>query len=314
MNELLPWIAFTAFIILMLALDLGVFNRRSHVIKPKEAGTWVAVWITLAALFNVGVYVVLGTEKGMQFTTGYLLEEMLSVDNMFVFVLIMTAFRVPAEYQHKLLFYGILGALIMRGAMIAAGVWLFAHFQWVFYVFGIFLVYTAVRMASEKEPDIDPQHNPVVENFAKHFPVVHHYHGAKFFVKEEIDGKLRMAATPLFLALLSIELTDLVFALDSIPAIFGVTQDPFIVYTSNVFAILGLRSMYFLLSHALDRFHLLKYGVAAILAFVGVKMLTHDVVDIPMVWSLVFIILAMIASIGLSLIHRHKMPEDRTEP
>lgn len=295
----------------MLALDLGVFNRKSHEIKAKEAAIWVSIWVSLAAIFNVGVYHFLGTQKGLEFTTGYLIEYMLSVDNMFVFVLVMSAFSVPRQYQHRLLFYGILGALIMRAILIAAGVWLTSQFHWIFYAFGAFLIFTGIRMAAEKDNEIDPENNPLVKFVSRHFPVVHHFHGGKFFTKEDIGGRLRLAATPMFLALLCIEFTDLVFAMDSIPAIFAITQDPFIVYTSNIFAILGLRSLYFLLAHALDKFHLLKYGIAAILCFVGTKMLTKDVVEMPMIWSLVVIVSVMALSIGLSLVMPARKKSDK---
>lgn len=281
MNGLLPWVAFIAFILAMLAIDLGIFNRRSHEVKPREALAWVAVWVTLAAIFNAGVYYFAGFEKGLQFTTGYLIEEMLSVDNMFVFVLVMSAFKVPAKNQHKLLFFGIIGALVMRGVLIAAGSWLVHHVHWIFYAFGVFLCFTAFRMLTEDETDINPKENPVVVFISKHIPQLNN---------------------PLILALICLELTDLLFALDSIPAIFAVTTDPFIVYTSNVFAILGLRSMYFLLAHAMEQFHLLKYGVSLILAFVGLKMLTKDFVDLPMTWSLAFIVAVIVTSIGMSVI------------
>ncbi len=300
MDEIWPWIAFTVFIVVLLALDLGVFNRRAHEVRPKEAATWVAIWVSLAAVFNAGVYHFLGMEKGLQFTTGYLIEEMLSVDNMFVFVLVMTAFRVPKIYQHKLLFYGILGALLMRGSLIAAGAWLIANFHWIFYAFGAFLLFTAFRMVTDKDSELDPHNNPIVKYISRHMPVVSEFHDGKFFIKRESDG--RRAATPLFLALVCIEFTDLVFAMDSIPAIFAVTEDPFIVFTSNVFAILGLRSLYFLLSHALDKFHYLKHGIAAVLTFVGLKMLTKDVAEVPMLWSLVFIACTMAISITASLL------------
>lgn len=279
MTGVWPWVAFIAFILAMLAIDLGIFNRRSHEVKPREAITWVLVWITLAAIFNGGIYYFAGFDKGLEFTTGYLIEEMLSVDNMFVFVLVMSAFRVPAKHQHRLLFFGIIGALIMRGGLIAAGAWLVQHVHWIFYAFGVFLCFTAFRMATESQEDIKPEQNPIVVYLAKHVPQLNN---------------------PLILALICLEITDLLFALDSIPAIFAVTTDPFIVYTSNVFAILGLRSMYFLLAHAMEKFHLMKFGVSLILAFVGIKMLTKDVVELPMVWSLAFIVVVMTGSIFLS--------------
>ncbi len=300
MSDVWRWIAFTAFIVALLALDLGVFNRRAHEVRPKEAAVWVAIWVSLAAIFNAGIYYFLGTEKGLQFTTGYLIEEMLSVDNMFVFVIVLRAFRVPKIYQHKLLFYGILGALLMRGILIGAGVWLVTNFHWIFYAFGAFLMFTAFRMVTDHDTELNPEKNLVVQYITKHMPVVGEFHDGKFFVTRETDGT--RAATPLFLALVCIEFTDLVFAMDSIPAIFAVTQDPFIIFTSNVFAILGLRSLYFLLSHALDKFHYLKHGIAIILTFVGLKMLTKDVAEVPMLWSLAFIVCTMALSVAASLL------------
>jgi tellurite resistance protein TerC len=286
-----PTIAFIAFILVMLLLDLGVINRKSHEMKPKEAGLWVCFWVALAAIFNAGIYYLHGTEKGLQFTTGYLIEQALSVDNMFVFVLIMQSFRVPKEQQHKLLFYGILGAIVMRGVLIAAGLVLIHQFHWLFYAFGAFLLYTGFRVITDKGgPDMDPQKNPIIR-FASRFP--------------------RLRDNEVLLALICLELTDVLFAMDSIPAIFAITDDAFILFTSNIFAILGLRSMYFLLAHAIDRFHLLKYGIGLVLGFVGLKMITRDVFALPMLWSLAFIIVVIAASVGLSLI----VPSERgTKP
>jgi tellurite resistance protein TerC len=303
MGGMWPTIAFCAFIMLMLALDLGVFNKRTHEVKPKEAGMWVTLWVSLAVTFNIGVYYFMGMEKGLQFTTGYLIEQSLSVDNMFVFVLVMQSFRVPPAYQHKLLFYGVLGAIVMRGILIVAGVALVNQFHWMFYVFGAFLIYTGFRVMSEGESaHVDPSHNPLVQFFARHFPVIKEMRGARFFVREEIEGKLKWVATPMFLAVLCLEFTDLLFAVDSIPAIMAITNDPFILFTSNVFAILGLRSLYFLLAHMVGRFQLLKYGIGLVLGFVGLKMLTKDVLELPMVWSLGVIVVIIGGSVVLSLL------------
>jgi len=232
------------------------------------------------------VYRFKGPEAGLEYFAGYLIEKALSVDNIFVFVLIFGVFRVPARYQHRVLFWGILGALIMRGGMIAAGAYLIQHFHWVIYVFGAFLVFTGVRMAIQKEHGLDPDANPAIRLIRRVMPVTRAYHGQKFFVREHVGGRLRLAATPLFVVVALVETTDLIFAVDSIPAIFAVTQDPFIVYSSNVFAILGLRALYFLLAEVIDRFHYLKLGLSVVLVFVGLKMLAADVYKVPVGVSL----------------------------
>lgn len=276
-NEILLWAGFNAFILAMLALDLGVFHRKSHVVHLKEALAWSIVWIVQALLFNLGIYFWRGPETALQFLTGYLIEKSLSVDNIFVFLLIFTYFRVPALYQHKVLFWGIIGALIMRAAFIAAGISLIQSFHWIIYVFGLFLILTGIKMAMQKGKEIHPERNPVIKLFRRLMPVTSDYEGSKFFVKE--SG--RYLATPLFIVLLVVETTDLIFAVDSIPAILAITTDPFIVYTSNVFAILGLRALYFALAGVMRMFHYLHYGLSSILVFVGLKMLVSDIYKMP---------------------------------
>jgi len=292
------WIGFNAFIILMLALDLGVFHRKAHEIGFKEAITWSAVWISLAMVFNLGIYYYIGKVEAIEFLTGYIIEKSLSVDNIFVFVLIFSAFAVPAAYQHRVLFWGIIGALIMRAIFIFAGVALINKFHWIIYVFGIFLLYTGVKIAIQKGTKINVENNRMLNLFRKYFPVTNNYHGAKFITK--IDGK--KFATPLMLVLILIEATDLIFAVDSIPAILAITDNPFIVYTSNAFAILGLRSLYFALAGILKYFHYLHYGLAAILVFVGIKMLITDFYKFDPFVSLGIIAGILIVSIVLSIL------------
>ena len=288
----------------MLALDLGVFNRKAHAVTVKEAGAWTAVWVSLALLFNVGLYVVAGPQAGLEFLTGYLIEYSLSVDNIFVFVLIFSAFSVPPKYQHRVLFWGILGALIMRGAMIALGVVLISRFHWIIYGFGAFLVFAGIRMFfSDEEDTVDLENNIVLRFVRRLFPVTDGYREQKFTVREA--G--RRMITPLFLVLILIEVTDVIFAVDSIPAIFAITQDPFIVYTSNIFAILGLRSLYFLLAGIIDRFVYLRYGLAVVLTFVGVKMLLVDVFHIPTIVSLGVIVGTLAVSIIASLMSSRRV-------
>jgi tellurite resistance protein TerC len=296
------WIGFNVFVLLMLALDLGVFNRKAHVVSVKEALTWSGVWISLALTFNGLIYYWFGEAKAVEFLTGYLIEKSLSIDNIFVFVLVFGYFKIPAIYQHKILFWGILGALVMRIIFIFAGVALIQKFHWSVYIFGVFLIYTGYKMFTEKGAAIDPENNPVIKFFRRIMPVTNQLHGDKFFVKQ--DGK--RFATPLFLVLILIEATDLIFAVDSIPAILAITQDQFIVYTSNVFAILGLRSLYFALAHVVDRFVYLSYGLATILVFVGLKMVMVDIYKIPTFISLLVIALILITSIVLSFIKTRK--------
>ncbi len=310
-HGLILWISFNLFILLMLALDLGVFQRKTHAVSVKEALIWSAVWILLALSFNVFVYYDLGKQKALEFLTGYILEKSLSVDNIFVFVLLFGYFKVPEVYQHKVLFWGVLGALILRAGLIAIGAIMIAKFHWVIYLFGAFLVFTGFRMAKHSEDDIHPEDNFLIRLFRKFFPVTNEYHGEKFFIR--IDGK--KVATPLFIVLLAIEFTDLVFAFDSIPAIFAVTKDPFIVYTSNIFAILGLRSLYFALAGVIHRFHYLKIGLAMILIFIGSKMLMSDLYKVPVSYSLAVIGIILTASVITSLVKpkAEDDPDDETE-
>ncbi len=272
-NDILLWGVFNIFVVILLVIDLKVFHRDEHEVSVKEALVWSAVWISLALLFNLGLYFWQGGDKAMQFLAGYLIEKSLSMDNLFVFLLLFAYFGVAPKYQHDVLFWGILGALIMRGIFILAGVTLIEKFHWMIYVFGAFLIYTGVKLALEKDKEIHPENNPVLKLFRRFAPVSEEYHGKKFFIKQ---GK-RLLATPLFLVLLVIETTDVIFAVDSVPAVLAVSRDPFIVYTSNVFAILGLRALYFALAGVMRMFHYLHYGLAAILVFVGLKMLVGGV-------------------------------------
>ncbi len=301
MDQLWIWVAFNLFVLAMLAVDLLVFHKDAHEVSLQEAAGWSVVWIALALVFGAGVYLGMGQDAGLQYLAGYLIEKALSVDNIFVFVLIFSYFRVPARYQHRVLFWGILGALVMRGAMIAAGAYLIHEFHWIIYVFGAFLVFTGIRMATQTEHDIEPESNPVIRLVKSVVPVTDVYHGQKFFVREEVAGRMRAVATPLFVVLVLVETTDLIFAVDSIPAIFAITQDPFIVYTSNIFAILGLRALYFLLAGVIHRFHYLKAGLAAVLVFVGTKMLATDIYKVPVGVSLAAIALILGASVAASL-------------
>ena len=301
-DHLWMWVGFNAFVLAMLALDLGVFHRRAHEVSLREAAAWSAVWVTLALAFNYGIYHFMGAKAGLEFLTGYLIEKALSVDNIFVFVLVFSYFSVPSRYQHRVLFWGILGALVMRGAMIGAGAALIHQFHWIIYVFGAFLVVTGLRMARQTGHAIDPETNPVIRLVRRFVPVTNVYHGKKFFIREEVGGRLRTVATPLFVVLVLVETTDLIFALDSIPAIFAITSDPFIVYTSNVFAILGLRALYFLLAGVIHKFHYLKLGLSVVLVFVGAKMLLADVYKVPIGVSLGVIALVLAISVVASLL------------
>jgi len=283
-------------------LDLGVFHRKSHEVKIKEALIWTAIWIFIAMLFNYGIYVYMGEEKALEFLTGYVIEKSLSVDNLFVFIMIFTYFNVNPKYQHKILFWGILGALLMRAIFIFAGVALITKFHWIIYLFGGFLVFTGIKMLFHKDENIEPEKNPLVRLFKKFMPVTTVQEGDRFFLK--IDGKT--FATPLFVVLLLVEFTDLIFAVDSIPAILAITNDTFIIFTSNVFAILGLRALYFALAGITQYFHYLKYGLSAILVFVGVKMLIVDFYKVPIVYSLSTILGILIVSVVLSLIFPKK--------
>jgi tellurite resistance protein TerC len=293
------WIGFALFVLMMLALDLGVFHRKSHTVGMKEALAWSGVWVGLALLFNAGVWLWHGQDKGLEFLTGYVVELSLSVDNLFVFLLIFGYFRVPTQYQHKVLFWGILGALVMRAVFIAAGVTLMQRFHWVIYVFGAVLIVSGLKMAFDKDQEVHPERNPVLKLFRRLMPVTAEYHGDRFFVKQE---KL-LLATPLFIVLLMLETTDLVFAVDSVPAVLAITTDPFIVYTSNVFAILGLRSMFFALAGVMKLFAYLHYGLAAVLVFVGAKMLMAGFFKIPTLTSLLVIVGLLAIAVAASLLH-----------
>lgn len=313
MDMLWLWIGFNIFVLFMLALDLGVFHRKAHEVSIKEATIWSVLWIALAMLFNLGIYLFWdklvpssGYSNGqvaLSFFTGYLIEKSLSVDNIFVFVLIFTFFAVPAVYQHRVLFWGIIGALLMRGALITVGAVLLKEFHWIIYIFGAFLIFTGIRMALHRNEEMHPEKNPLVKLLRRVMPVTENYEGDKFFIRRA--GKLM--ATPLFLVLLLIESTDLIFAVDSIPAIFAVTQEPFIVYTSNVFAILGLRSLYFLLAGVIDKFYYLKLGLSVVLVFVGVKMTIIDLYKIPVGVSLGAIASILAISIIASLVRSKRM-------
>ena len=283
------WITFNLAVVVLLALDLFVFHREAHEVRKREAAIWSVIWIALALVFAAGVYVFGGRELALAFLAGYIIEKSLSIDNIFVFVLIFGFFQVPPRYQHRVLFWGILGALVMRGAMIAAGAYLLAHFHWVLYIFGAFLVVTGVRIATQKEHAVHPESNPVLRLLRCAMPVTSAYHGQAFFVRTPGTGG-RVAATPLFVVLALVETTDLVFALDSIPAVFAVTREPFIVYTSNVFAILGLRALYFVVAGLIRQLRYLQVGLAVVLIFVGVKMLAADVYDVPIGVSLATIV------------------------
>jgi len=298
-----PWIGFTVFVLAMLALDLGVFHRKSHTVGMKEALAWSGAWIALALLFNAGIWHWQGHVKGLEFLTGYVVELSLSVDNLFVFLLIFSYFKVPAQYQHKVLFWGIIGALVMRAVFIGAGIALLDKFHWIIYIFGAVLVVSGLKMAFEKDKEVHPEKNPVLRLFRHFMPVTAEYEGGSFFVMKD---KVRMA-TPLFIVLLMLETTDLVFAVDSVPAVLAITTDPFIVYTSNVFAILGLRSMFFALAGVMALFAYLHYGLAAVLVFVGGKMLLAGFYKIPTLTSLLVIVGVLAISVIVSLLRPMKV-------
>ena len=297
------WIGFNAVILVLLALDLGVFNRKAHAVTVREAFCWSVLWVSLAALFGLWIGRSMGHQSMLEFYAGYLVEQALSVDNLFVFILIFGYFKIAPMLQHRVLFWGILGALVLRGVMIGVGAALIASFHWIIYVFGAFLVVTGIRMAFGGVADIEPEANPVIRLVRRFVPITARFHGERFFVREALTagGRVRLVATPLFLVLVLVETTDVVFAVDSIPAIFGITQRPFLVYTSNVFAILGLRSMYFVLAGVISTFHLLKYGLAIVLAFVGVKMLLSEVYPLDIGLSLAVVAGVLLASVVLSL-------------
>ncbi len=276
-NEIILWIGFNILVLILLAIDLGVFHGDDHEVTVKEGLIWTVVWITLALTFNLVLYYWKGTEVAVEFLTGYTIEKSLSVDNIFVFLMLFSYFRVPAKYQYKVLIYGILGALVLRGIFILGGTYLIATFNWILYVFGAFLVFTGIKMGFGEEKEVEPSKNPMLKILRRFLPITSNYRNGKFFVRE--SGKLM--GTPLLVVLVVVESTDVVFAVDSIPAIFAITLDPFIVYTSNVFAILGLRALYFAMAGLMKLFYYLKYALGVILAFVGVKMLLHDVYHMP---------------------------------
>jgi tellurite resistance protein TerC len=292
------WVSFLAIILLLLSLDLGVFHRHAHAVKMKEAAIWSFVWILLSCCFGMWVYRSFGRQYGLEFYTGYLIEYALSVDNVFVFIIIFNYFAVPAKLHHRVLFWGILSALIMRASFILAGAALVRSFHWVLYIFGAFLIFTGIKILRQGDAEVEPERNPAVKLFRKMVPMSSRYESGGFFVKE--SGKL--LATPLALVLVTVEFTDVVFATDSIPAIFGVTQDPFIIYTSNVCAILGLRSMYFLLSAVIRRFAYLGTGLGIVLMFIGLKMLVSSFYEISIGLSLSIVALILAGSILLSLL------------
>ena len=301
------WVGFSLFILIMLSLDLGLFNRKAHTIKYREAWIWSAVWVSLASIFAGIVFYYQGRTRGLEFVTGYLIELSLSVDNLFVFLLIFSYFKVPGKFQHRVLFWGVMGALVMRLTMIFVGAALIQRFHWIIYIFGAFLVYTGIKMFRQEEIDIQPEHNPLVRMVTRFFPISKSYDGEKFFTT--VNGK--KTGTLLLLVLMVVEVTDLVFAVDSIPAIFAITTNTFIVYTSNVFAILGLRSMYFLLAGVVEKFRYLRYGLAIVLTFIGIKMLVTALgLHIPIWFSLIFVATVLLGSVAASLLfapdHSHR--------
>ncbi len=306
-NEILPWVLFNIFVVVMLALDLGVFHRKAHVIELKEALVWSVFWIALSLLFSVGMYFWYGPATALEFLAGYVIEKSLSVDNLFVFLLIFSYFAVPRLYQHKLLFWGILGALVMRFIFIIVGVALVEMFHWILYIFGFFLIVTAIKMALQKGKEIHPERNPILRLFRRFMPVTDDYQDDRFFVKRA--GKY--VATPLFIALIVVETSDVIFAVDSIPAVFAITLDPFVVYTSNVFAILGLRALYFALAGVVRLLHHIHYGLSGILLFVGVKMLLADIYKIPIGIALGVVGLILLISVISSVV---RPPKEETAP
>ncbi|MDX1450425.1 MAG: TerC family protein, partial [Acidimicrobiia bacterium] len=292
------WIVFLAGVVLLLVVDLGVFNRRPHAVRFREAMAWTIFWIALSLVFNVWVYWRFGPQAGLEFFTGYLLEKSLSIDNIFVFLVIFRYFGVPSHLQHRVLFWGVAGAIVLRAVFIVAGAALLARFEWLFYVFGAFLLVTGWRIMAHETPEVHPERNPMVRIFRRFFPVSSEYHGEHFFVREA--G--RLIATPLALVLVVIEATDVVFAVDSIPAIFGVTTDPFLIFTSNILAILGLRALYFVLHDLMGRFRYLSVGLGLVLMFIGAKMVVAHWIHIPVVWSLAVVSLILGTAVVVSWI------------
>ncbi|MGF1671294.1 MAG: TerC family protein [Balneolaceae bacterium] len=307
-HSLTLWILFNIFIIAMLLIDLMVFNRRPHEISIKESLAWTAIWIILAIIFGIGLYFFMDPASSLDYFTGYLIEKSLSVDNIFVFLLIFTYFGIESKYQHRVLFWGIFGALVFRLLFILIGIALIEKFHWIIYVFGAFLIFTGIKLGLEKDKEIHPERNPVLKLVRRYLPVTRHFYGQKFFVR--IRG--RLVATPLFIVLIVIETTDIVFALDSIPAIMAITRDPFIIYSANAFAILGLRALYFALSGVMRLFHYLHYGLAMILVYIGFKMLLEDIVQIPTMITLIFIGVTLTTSVIFSILfpkEENSLPE-----
>lgn len=304
------WIGFNVVIVVLLFLDLRVFHRRSHVIGVKESLLWTAFWIGLSLLFNLGIYFWKGSEMALQFLTAYVVEKSLSVDNLFVFLLIFTYFAVPSLYQHKVLFWGILGAIVMRLAFILAGVTLIEHFTWTLYVLGALLIFAAIRLALRKDAQVDPEKNPVVRLFRRFVPVTEDYEGDRFFIRRA--G--RWIATPLFVVVVVVESTDIVFAIDSVPAVLGITTDTFIAYSSNVCAILGMRALYFALAGIIGMFRYLMYGLFAVLLFIGVKLMIGNFYEIPVGVALAVVGGVFILSIVASLLHPVRAEEGAEEP
>jgi tellurite resistance protein TerC len=298
----LLWIAFGVVVLLMLAIDLGVFNRKAHEIGFREALVWSIVWTVVALLFNGAVFLYVGPERGLEFFTGYVIERALSFDNLFVFVLIFSYFGVPRRYHHRALFWGVVGALVTRAIFIAAGVALIVRFEWILYFFGAVLVYSGWKMLREKDVEVHPDRNLIIRAARTLFPVTADFGAGRFFVRKEH----RLFLTPLFLVLITIETTDIVFAVDSIPAVFGVTHDPFIAFTSNIFAILGLRASYFLLESILKTFKYLSHGLSVVLIFIGLKMLFADIVHIPIGMALAIVIAVLGVAIVASMISERR--------
>jgi tellurite resistance protein TerC len=303
LSSIWGWVGFNVVVLAILALDLGVLHRKSEKVSLKEAAIWSGVWVALSLSFAFAIYRTMGRQSGLEFLTGYLIEYALSVDNIFVFVLIFSYFSVPEKYQHRVLFWGIIGALVLRGVMIVAGSALVTRFSWTLYIFGAFLVFTGLKMALQKDEAVyNPERDPVLRLSRRLMPVTTEYRGDKFFVREpDAGGRIRTAATPLFIVLMIVDTTDIIFATDSIPAIFAVTRDPFIVYTSNICAVLGLRALYFLLANVVDKFVYLKLGLSVVLIFIGAKMLLEQLIHIPILASLGVVAVVLGTSILASL-------------
>jgi tellurite resistance protein TerC len=310
-HSLTLWVVFNIFVVMMLIIDLMVFNRKPHEISIKESLIWTGIWITLAVIFGIGLYFYMSPQDSLDYFTGYLIEKSLSVDNIFVFLLIFTYFGVEPKYQHRVLFWGIFGALVFRLLFIFAGVALIEQYHWVIYIFGAFLIFTGVKLGLEKDKEIRPDKNPILLIIRRFIPITRHFHGQKFFIKR--NG--RIIATPMFVVLVVIETTDIVFALDSIPAIMAITRDTFIIYSANAFAILGLRALYFALAGVMRLFHYLHYGLAFILVYIGIKMMLEGVYQIPTMFTLFVIIATLTLSVLLSVFFpkESELPTDKPD-